>query len=502
MKKLKSNITLLNVISSILLQFITILSGFIIPRIILKTFGSEVNGLISSLNQFLNYINILEGGLGGVVLANLYKPLFNKDDKKISSVVKTTHDFYHKLSMIFLGYTIVLAFIYPLITHNSFSFTYIFSLTLILSITLFIQFNFSLSYKLLLQADKKVYIVSFTQIILTVLNICIFIVMSKIIPNIHILKLVSGLIFIIQPIVFNHFIKKNYNINKKIKSDANLLKERWNGFAINIAAFIHNNTDITILTIFTGLKVVSVYSVYALVTTGLKKLIQSASSAISPSIGHLYAKGNIEELNKKFELYEYSIFLITFFLFTVGGLLITPFVQLYTKNITDVNYNQPIFGIMIVIAELIYCIREPYVSLAYSANKFKEIKKHAYIEAILNIILSLMLVKKLGLLGIAIGTVIAMTYRTLFHVWYLQKNILNRSINIFIKKMALFTGSSIIVIIICTYIIPLKTISIINFILYGAIYSIVLLIVYMITSLIFYKEDVKSFKKIIKIGNK
>lgn len=495
MKKIKNNITLLNVISSILLQFITILSGFIIPRIILKTFGSEVNGLISSLNQFLNYINILEGGLGGVVLANLYKPLFNKDDKKISSVVKTTHDFYHKLSMIFLGYTIVLAFVYPLITHNSFSFTYIFSLTLILSITLFIQFNFSLSYKLLLQADKKVYIVSFTQIILTILNVCIFIVMSKIIPNIHILKLISGLIFIIQPIVFNHFIKKNYNINKKIKSDTNLLKERWNGFAINIAAFIHNNTDITILTIFTGLKVVSVYSVYALVTTGLKKLIQSASSAISPSIGHLYAKGNIEELNKKFELYEYSIFLITFFLFTVGGLLITPFVQLYTKSITDVNYNQPIFGIMIVIAELIYCIREPYVSLAYSANKFKEIKKHAYIEAILNIILSLMLVKKLGLLGIAIGTVIAMAYRTIFQVYYLKNNIINRSMKHFFKKFIIFSMASLFGILICTMFFPFIQYTILNFIIHGLIYSLIIGTLYLIISFLFYNNDLKAILK-------
>lgn len=498
MKKIKSNITFLNVISSILLQFITILSGFIIPKVILTTFGSEVNGLISSLNQFLNYINILEGGLGGVVLANLYKPLYNKDDKKISSVVKTTHDFYYKLSLFFIAYTVVLAVLYPLITKNSFSFTYIFSLTLILSITLFIQFNFSLSYKLLLQADKKVYIVSFTQIVLTILNVIIFIVLSKLFPNIHILKLASGLIFIIQPIVFNYFVKKYYNINKKIESDSNLLKERWNGFAINIAAFIHNNTDITILTVFTNLKIVSVYSVYALVTTGLKKLIQSASSAIAPTIGHAYAKGNIEELNKKFELYEYSIFLITFFLFTVGGLLITPFVQLYTKNITDVNYNQPIFGIIIVIAELFYCIREPYVSLAYSANKFNEIKKHAYIEAILNIVLSLILVNKLGLIGIAIGTLIAMVYRTIYHVWYLKNNILNRSIMKFIKKMLLFTGASLVGILICTYLIPFKSINIMSFITHGIINSAILFTLYMIISLIFYKEDITKFKTFIK----
>ena len=58
--------TRLNMISSLGLQFITILSGFIIPRQILLVFGSDINGLINSLTQFLNYISLVEGGLGSV----------------------------------------------------------------------------------------------------------------------------------------------------------------------------------------------------------------------------------------------------------------------------------------------------------------------------------------------------------------------------------------------------------------------------------------------------
>ena len=62
-----------NVIASLIYEIIAILYGFLIPRIILKTFGSEVNGLVSSLGQFLNYITLLEGGLTGVIMAALYK---------------------------------------------------------------------------------------------------------------------------------------------------------------------------------------------------------------------------------------------------------------------------------------------------------------------------------------------------------------------------------------------------------------------------------------------
>lgn len=66
-----------NVITSIFYQLVTVAYGLIVPRLVLSSFGSEVNGLTSSLSQFLNYINLLEGGLSGVIMAALYKPLAN-----------------------------------------------------------------------------------------------------------------------------------------------------------------------------------------------------------------------------------------------------------------------------------------------------------------------------------------------------------------------------------------------------------------------------------------
>ena len=47
-------------------------------------------------------------------------------------------------------------------------------------------------------------------------------------------------------------------INKKTIEDKELLKDRWNGFSINIAYFIHSSTDVAILTLFTSLSTVSI----------------------------------------------------------------------------------------------------------------------------------------------------------------------------------------------------------------------------------------------------
>ena len=122
-------------------------------------------------------------------------------------------------------------------------------------------------------------------------------------------------------------------------------------------------------------------------------------------------------------------------LFSLTGMLITPFAMIYTSGITDANYYQPVFGIVLVLAESMYLLRSPHVSLAYAANKFKEITLPAYIEAIINIFVSIILMKKYGLIGIATGTLIGMIYRGAFHVYFTSKIIPSRRQSVFYKKL-------------------------------------------------------------------
>ena len=71
----KNKITLLNIVATLIMQIVSVISALIVPRLILETFGSNANGLVSSISQFLNYITLVEGGITGVISANLYKPL-------------------------------------------------------------------------------------------------------------------------------------------------------------------------------------------------------------------------------------------------------------------------------------------------------------------------------------------------------------------------------------------------------------------------------------------
>lgn len=497
MRKNKS-VTAINIFASIGLQIATIISGFIIPRIILTTFGSEANGLISSLTQFLNYMALFEGGLSAVVLANLYKPLAEKDMEKASQVVATTRRFYNKLAIGFVIYTLALAVLYPIFTKSSFSFGYISLMTLILAINTFVRYAFSISLRLLLQADKKVYIISFTQIVVVILNILAFVILKNIWPNLHFMEFVSALVFLLQPIIYYLSVGKHLDIKKNAKPDKALLKSRWDGLGVSLATFVHNNTDVVVLTLFAGLKTVSIYSVYVFVTGHLKQLIQSFSSGITPTMGHLYAKKDEKGLNELIDFYEYMTFVLTSFLFTVGGLLITPFVLLYTSNVTDANYNQPIFGILILAAEAMFCLKEPFVNLSYVANKFKVVRKHAIIEAMINIILSVILVFPLGLVGIAIGTLVAMTYRTMYHVIYTWKDLVHRTPKKFFEKLLIFGLTSGICVAICVGFLPLNELSVEKWLIHAIVYAAIMSILLIIISVLFYRKELGKIKGVVK----
>lgn len=495
---MKDNKALLNVVSNLILQICTIISGFVIPKIILIYFGSNVNGLVSSLNQMLNYIALVEGGVTGVITASLYKPLVENDVKNISSIVNTSNKFFKKIGIIFIIYSIALSIFYPLIFKTGFSFFYVFLLTLILSMNLLIQYMFSLNYKTLLIADKKIYIVSISQSIMIVLNIILSIISVKIYPSIHILKLISGILFLLQPIVFNYYINKTYRLNFDEPDNLELLKSRWNGFAINVAAFIHSCTDVTILTVFSNLKMVSIYGVYSLVTNGVKSIINAISNAISPIIGHTYASGNCVELNKKLDLYEYIILFSVFTVFTMTALLITPFVMIYTKGINDANYYQPLFGYLIVISEAIYLLKFPQLNLAYSANKFKEITKPAFIEAFLNVIISMLLVKKYNIIGIIIGTIIAMLYRMIFHINYTKKIVNSRNCNLYYLKLFYFILGTVFIFIICNLFVNININNFSDWIVVAFLYGIITVIIYLIVSYLFFKKELLYLLKYIK----
>lgn len=108
-----------------------------------------------------------------------------------------------------------------------------------------------------------------------------------------------------------------------------------------------------------------------------------------------------------------------------------------TKGVTDAMYVRPAFAYMMIAAQWFFCMRIPYNNIISAAGHYGQTKNGAYMEVILNMAISLLLLPRFGICGVAFGTMIAMAARTVYMAWYLSHNLLNRKLDLFIKDVAL-----------------------------------------------------------------
>ena len=398
-------------------------------------YGSEVNGLVSSITQFLGFISLAECGVGAVVQSTLYKPLAENNMLEVSKIILSSERFFKKIAYILLGYTAILMIVYPFITLKSFDYLFTLILIFVISISIFAQYYVGMTYKLLLNADQLGFIQYTIYAVALVLNtvLCIILMING--ASVHIVKLTTSLIFVMQPILLSAIAKRRYKIFRDIHLTEEPIKQKWNGLAQHIAGVVLINADVVVLTLFSTLENVSVYAVYHLVVNGLRQIIVSFTNGMQAMLGNILAKGETEELNQSFDRIEWFLHTVVTFVFSVTAVLILPFVSVYTAKVRDANYIVPTFAYLITAAQASYSLRLPYNIVILAAGHFKETQWSAVTEAGMNVVLSIVLVSRFGLVGVAIGTLAAMTYRTCYFVWYLSKNILYRKISFFLKHI-------------------------------------------------------------------
>ena len=495
---MRSKKALANIIASLSLQVVTVVCGFIIPRLIIKTFGSDINGLTSSITSFLGYITLFEAGVGGVIRANLYKPLANKDISAISGIVKATEQFFKSLSYIFIGYLVIIAFYFSFFVNKGYDTVFTFSLVLIIGASIFVQYYFGLTFQVLLQADQKQYISSALQIISIIINAILVVVLVNLGAGIHMVKLGSSLIYILRVAGLYVYVNRNYKLIKDCPENKDAISQRWDGLGHHIAFFLHRNTDIVVLTLFTNLKEVSVYSVYFLVVSGIEKLVTSFSTGLEAAFGNIIAKDESEILDRNFRIYELISFSLATTLFTSTAMLILPFITLYTKGVTDVNYIRPLFSYVLIMAEAAYCIRLPYHSVVLAAGHYKQTRNGAFLEAFINVFLSIVLVNFFGIIGVAIGTLCAMLFRTIQYAVYLSRNIIKRKISEFIKRCFINIFAVLIVIFVVNSINVLKIDSYTVWGIYAIFVTLISLVIVVLANLVFYRSDIMNLFRIVK----
>lgn len=486
-----------NTFSSLIFQVTTIICGFILPRIILNAFGSNVNGLVNSITQFLGIISFLELGIGAVVQSALYKPLAEKKQDDVSKIIASANKFFRRIAQILLVYVIALIFFYPIFVSKDYGFAYTATLIVAISISSFAQYYFGIVNRLLLTADQRGYIQYNAQTIAVIGNTVVCYILIVLGCNIQVVKLTTSLIYLLQPFFIHLYVRKHYKINTKIKYDEEPIPQKWNGIAQHVAAVILDGTDTVVLTIFSTLSDVSIYSVYYLVVKGVKQLFMSMTNGITSLIGELWARQELSELRKTFGWTEWIIHTGATFVFGVTAVLIVPLIKVYTLGIHDANYNQPLFAILIVSANVVHCLRLPYNIIILAAGHYKQTQNNYIIAAALNIAISILAVKRWGLVGVAIGTLIAMSYQTMWMAWYDSKNIIEWPLMNFFKQIAI-DSITVLICSIVSFLFPMHSVSYLGWIINAIEVSVTWLLIMVIINSIFYRDKMFRLINIFK----
>ena len=425
-----------NIIIALMSKIFVILSGVIAQGFILNSYGSEINGLTSTITQFMSYFILLEAGLGTASIQALYKPLVQRDKQGINGIINATRIQYMQIGFVFTGLWIVTSLCIPVIVTSSLEFWFVSATTLLTGIGTIFNYFFIGKYTVLLNADKKVYIINILDAIIATINCILKVLIINAGYSVIVVQLSAIGTVLLRLLILNIYFRKNYKfLDKSIMPNKQATKKRWNVLIHNIVGMVTNHTDVIILSVLSTLQNVSVYSVYNYIFSNLSSVIQTAfSNAPLASFGQMQERKD-KNLNAKFQLYENIYIMLMHILLVSTALLTLPFIKLYTSGVKDIDYLDTTVALLFVLVQYLNLVRVPSALLITSGGYFKETQKGAIIEAIINLSVSIPMFFVLGLKGLLIGTVVALTYRSIDLVVFAYRNILQEKKNKFVLML-------------------------------------------------------------------
>lgn len=419
-----------NSLSTAILHFVSLIAGFILPRVLIVAYGSEINGLVTSITQFINYFVLVEAGLASAAVYALYKPLSDNDTDAINGVVSAAKKFYIQSGWIFLALVALLSLTYPLfIRTDALRPVEISVLVLVLGVTGTLDFFTLSKYRVLLTAAQKVSVISSASIVNLLVNLLVTVVLARMGVGIVLLKLVALVGIVARSLILMWYVRVHYpQVRFNEPPNTKALNKRWSALYLQILGVVQQGAPVVLATLFTSLSMVSVYSIYNMIVAGLNGILSIFISGLSSSFGDVIARKQNHVLKQSTEEFEVGYYMMLTWAYACAFALILPFVRIYTARITDVDYVYPMLGVLFVLNGLLYNIKTPQGMLVISAGMFQETRIQTTIQGLIAIVAGALLAKPFGLPGIMIGMCASNTYRDIDLLFFVPKNITFRTI--------------------------------------------------------------------------
>lgn len=477
-----------NVISGIGGQVLIIILGFMIPRLFLVNFGSEVNGIVSTINQIFTYLCLLEAGVGLATLQALYSPVAEGDCVKINCILTATDKYYKKTGIVYAVLVVILAIGYSAAVETTLPGVTVFWIVVFCGTPNVISYLVLAKWRLFLQAEGKNYILNNMEAAMYMLVSIGKILLLIFTDNIILVQFMQCVGTLIQVIYFEVYLKKHYSwLNLKEKPDYESISQKSSVLIHQISGVIFNNTDVILLSVFCDFKIVSVYTTYNLFFTYIEKLITATTSGITFSLGQMFHtdKKRFLEFHNAYETL-YMVFVFT--IYSLVGLFLLPFIRLYTQGVNDINYVDFRLLLLFIGVNLLANGKLPSNQVINFAEHFEQTKNRAITEAVINIVVSVEAIQLWGIYGGLLGTIAALLYRGNDMIFYANHKILKRSVFCTYRKWLVNAGVFAVVIKVAS-VLNQNQVGYISLFINAGIYGILILILYIVVNFLLERKS-------------
>ncbi len=480
-----------NLLSGIVYQVVLIALSFLIPRLYLENFGSEVNGVLSTIKQIFVYMGLLEAGIGLATTQALYKPVAENDQNTISAIVSATNLYYRKSGIVYAVIVAIMATVYAYVIPTGMDPLVVFGVIVFTAIPALFSYFVQAKYRILLEVDGRKYVINNSETVLHLLSNVGKIFVLLLTDSLILMQFVYCVLYVLQLSYVYIQAKRRYHwLDLSARPDYGAISQSKSVLVHQVSGLVFNNTDVLLLSVLCDFKVVSVYTIYNIFFSQVQTFITSITSGFSFALGQMFHTDR-DKFLKTYKIYETFFIMATFIIYTLMAVFLLPLIQIYTKGIDDANYTNVYLILLFVIMNLLANGKLPSNHVIEFAGEFHKTRSHAIWEMAINIVVSVAAILKWGICGAIVGTIVALVYRSVMMIFHSNKKVLGR--NVFhTYKYWLVNGAVFALIMVIFFVDSFSGLSFGALLLKGIIHSIWIVPLYLGVNFVFFKDAFKN----------
>lgn len=497
---MRSKNTLYNLISYFSYELILFVAGMIFPRFIIMVYGSEINGLSSTITRLLSLVNLIQAGAVGTAIYQMFAPVANNDHERQSEIIYAAKKYYKRIVVVYFLIAVLMGIIMGFrLQSETIRYLDVLFAFIIFSISGSVALYFNSIFDIFITSHQRAYYLKLTGIVNIIVNYG-FLIITLYLKLPFIFIYIDVLLGSVANSLLNFWLFRRFskdiiiplpdNRNYKIPNRRYLMLS-------TIGTEIVSASPQIIISMIVGLAYTSVFSVYSMVFVSLKTVLTSVNYSLTGTLGNLVKTSDDNKIKEVYSCIQYIIMFMGIVLSACTAFLIMPFIKIYTNDFHDMNYYYPLLGLFTTYYICLVAIRNSFSSLTTVYGLFQQTCFVNIISGSIAIIISVVCVSfwgmpfaMIGLLSnqflASIGTLVVLKRNI---KWFRMSKLIQRII-IMILCVTLFTLSP--------RLIVLSIDSFIQWIVYGLICFGVVSCLLILISIIFESDELKTVMFYVK----